>query len=134
MKHLVKVGKTTKDTESRASELSAAMSLYCFSADSSGMEEGIKWFEKYLQSKNFDADMFKIQNIFHCCVWLEMTSKYSRYEGHLRDILSKYKAVLSPLKNDLISYAVQAINALQREDSSIEPFYTEVGQNFKKML
>ena len=110
----------------------AELSLYYFKKDS---KVGKEWFEKYLQSDSLSThDPLRAMYIFQCCVYMEMFGKYQRYEiGNSSDILLKYQNVLSPLKEELVVYAIEEMKLIKAHPE-LKPIYLKVAQGIKNIL
>ncbi len=110
----------------------AELSLYYFQKDP---KIGKEWFEKYLQSDSLSThDPLRAMYIFQCCVYIEMLGKYQRYDiRNSSDILLKYQAVLSPLKEELVGYATERMKYIQAYPE-LKPIYLKIAQDIKNIL
>lgn len=91
---------------------------------------GIKWLEKYLES----GDKLKPDVVFHCFVNFVTYEKNDKFGYLLRDFLRKYKHVLKPLKDEIISYAIKSITYVANQSPASKQIYSEVGREIKNIL
>lgn len=103
-------------------------------------------FEKYLESRYVQrTDHPRIFYIFHCCVALDFFIYY--YEAHegiiknlpekpasLEDFLLRYKHILSPLKDEIIKFAIQEIKVAVESKYSLEDTYRNAARAIKNFL
>jgi hypothetical protein len=104
----------------------AELSLYYFEED---YRTGLFWFEKYLQSKSVIIDdINRACYIFHCCFRSEMNGI------NLKDLIVKYRDVLSPLKEEIVSYAINVINDVDRDFPEGKSQFLKVAHTIKNNL
>ena len=97
---------------------------------------GKYWFEKYLESgcisnpHNLTSPFILKRSayIFHACVSLKIA------DFNYKMFLEKYRSILSPMKEELISFAIEQINYASNKHPNIKPLYLQVGQDIKNIL
>lgn len=96
------------------------------------------WFEKYLKSGCFinqqpDAghSLFTLSYtsyIFQPCVRLKLISR------DYKALLEKYRNILSPIKEEIIRFAIKRIEYEAKNHPDIKPIYLQVAQDIKNIL
>ena len=101
-----------------------------------------KWFENYLKSGCFvnqqpDAGHtffsgYYTSYIVDACLFLKINSVF--WSVDYKTLLEKYRIDLSPIKEELIRYAIKRIDYVKKNEPQLKPIYLQIAQDIKNIL
>lgn len=103
----------------------AELSLYYFKEDRGA---GLYWFEKYLKSDSLAHDTRRGHYVFHCCFNMEISYI------DLKNFILKHKEILFPFKEEILSYAIDQINYINKKYPELKKSYLKVAHAIKNNL
>ena len=108
----------------------AELALYHFGKGN--FMTGNEWFEKYLES----GKSLNPANVFHCCFYFLLDENFPAYGSHsksLKNLIEKYRVVLSPIKDAIIGHATKVINSPKAiKDPDFKALYAQVAHEIKR--